>query len=173
MNQLAEKLNKLPELLTGKTDKYTKEAELRNLARYAFDARYEGKLKDFAKHECDATILVGLLRAGNAVYNEQFGAGKKFSAEGIQMVQMIGNLCTQFAIDRLGVPADEAKKIADVITKGKDPFGPELPLQKTFAKLPPPAYTPAPMPSDYVVHVSKKPATKKKPKSQHRSGFWD
>lgn len=162
MKQMMDKLRKLPDVLTDKaTDRYAKELAIKEMSRYAVNIPFTGAPKDLAKHEADATILVGLLRAGCAVYAEQFGPGKKMSPEGLQLMSTIGKICVQFAVDRLNIPADQAAKVADVITKGKDPNGAELPLDKIFAKYPAAAFTPAPQPAYVPPTPKKNPPTPK------------
>ena len=137
------------------------------LARYPLKSGYQGGKEQLAQQLCDATILVGMLRAGNALYKEQFGPGKKFSPESLQLISALGNVCKKFAEERLHFDAAEAAKVADVIAKGADPNGVLLPIEKTFEKFPPPAYDPAPAPAPKAA----KPAAKKKPKPT--SGWWD
>lgn len=173
MEQMIEKLKELPDTLTSKTvDRYAKELAVKEMSRYAVNVPFRSARRNLAKHECDGTILVGMLRAGAAVYAENFGPGKKFTPEGLQLMSTIGKICVQFAIDRMGVEPGEAAKIADIITKGKDTFGPELPLEKVFAKFPAADFTPLPQP--YVVNPppKKKAAAPKKPPQARRRG-WD
>jgi hypothetical protein len=140
MKQMMVRLNELPKAMNGKAaNRYEKEALLKGLVRFSFETDLDDNKQALAEHECNATILVGLVRAGQAVYADQFGPGKKFTPEGLNLISAIGTTASRFAIDRLGVDAEEAKKIADVISKGPDPFGTQLPLEKTFEKLPPPA----------------------------------
>jgi hypothetical protein len=167
MRLLMVRLNQLPATLSSPTaSRYDKEAALSVLARYPFDSKYEGSKAQLAQHMCDATILVGMLRAGNALYKEQFGPGKKFKPEALQLISALGNVCRKFAEERLHIDPAEAQKVADVIAKGADPNGPALPLEKTFEKYAPPAHDPAPAPAPKAA----KP-TKKKPKPN--SGWWD
>ena len=175
MKQMIEKLKKLPDTLTSATvDRYSKELAVKEMSRYSATIPFRSARRDLAKHECDGTILVGMLRAGAAVYAENFGPGKKFSPEGLQLMSTIGKICVQFAIDRMGVEPAEAAKIADIITKGKDTSGPELPLEKVFAKFPPAAFTPAPAPEVYVAPATPKkkaPAPKKPPQAKRRTYY--
>ncbi len=176
MEALMDKLNKLPAALNDKkTDKYAKEALVLGLFRAVPTVPFRSGRRGLGKHLGDATILVGLLRAGAAVYKEQFGPGKKFTPDGIQLLSTIGKLCTQFAVDRLNVDPEAATKIADVIAKGEDPFGPKLPLEKIFDKHPAPAFTPAPPPSSYIASGggTGQHKSKKKPLSQRGYGYWD
>lgn len=161
MGLLMDRLNKLPETLSSPTaTRYEKEAALGVLSRYPYIREFDGGKQALAQHLCDATILVGMLRAGNSLYKEQFGPGKKFSADALQLISTIGNTCKKFAEERLHIDAAEAAKVADVIAKGADPFGPALPLKKIFEQYAPPAYDPPPA----APPKAAKPATKKKPK---------
>jgi hypothetical protein len=174
MRAMMDTLKKLPAALTDKTsDIYAKEAKLREISRYGVAIPFRSGRRNLGKHLCDATILVGMLRAGAAVYKEQFGPGKKFTPEGLQLISNIGKICTQFAIDRLGVDPEAAKKIPDVIAKGEDALGPDLPLEKILARHPAAGFTPAPPPSSYVAHGSRKNGGKKKQQPQRGHGFWD
>lgn len=168
---LMERLNKLPETLSSPTaTRYEKEAALSVLARYPVNSKFEGGKGQLAQHLCDATILVGMLRAGSTLYKEQFGPGKKFSPEALQLISTIGNTCKKFAEERLHIDAAEAAKVADVISKGADPFGPSLPLKKIFEQYAPPAYDPPP--AAVTPKAAAKPV-KKKPAQHRKSGFWD
>ncbi|TAL29197.1 MAG: hypothetical protein EPN97_13660 [Alphaproteobacteria bacterium] len=168
---LMERLNKLPEVLGSPTStRYEKESALAVIARYPSIREFEGGKQALAQHLCDATILVGMLRAGNALYKEQFGPGKKFNPEALQLISELGNVCKKFAEERLHIDAAEAAKVADVIAKGADPFGPALPLRKIFEQYVPPAYDPPPPVS--TAPKAAKPV-KKKPAQHRNSGFWD
>ncbi|MEZ0223529.1 MAG: hypothetical protein ACAH83_03170 [Alphaproteobacteria bacterium] len=168
MRLLVTRLNQLPDTLSSPTaSRYDKEAALSMLARYPLKAGYQGGKDQLARQLCDANILVGMLRAGNALYKEQFGPGKKFNPEALQLISALGNVCKKFAEERLHIDAADAAKVADVISKGADPNGAALPIEKTFEKYAPPAYDPAPAPAPKAV----KPAAKKKPKPS--SGWWD
>ncbi len=108
----------------------------------------------------NATILVGLVRAGSELYDD-FAKGK-FSADGMTLMSTVGAVASNLAAERLGVEAVSAKKIADIIAKGKDPNGAGLPLEKVFVQFPPPAYTPVPE------KPAAPPAAAKKPPSSKR-----
>lgn len=168
MRLLMVRLNQLPTTLSSPTaSRYDKEAALSVLARYPFNSKFEGGKAQLAQQMCDATILVGMLRAGNALYKEQFGPGKKFKPEALQLISTLGNVCKKFAEERLNIDPAEAQKVADVIAKGADPNGPGLPLEKTFEKFVPPVYDPAP------AKVAPKATTPVKKKPKPSSGWWD
>jgi hypothetical protein len=143
MEDLVARLQRLPgELTSSAKTRFDKERLIDSFCNFSFTLPLgEGKLA-LARHEYNATILVGLLRAGAELYKDQFGAGKKFTPEGLQLVSAVGKACVMFAETRMGVEAAEAAKIADIIQRGADPSGPALPLEKLLAQFPAPPLPP-------------------------------
>ncbi len=114
-----------------------------NVLQHRITPGFDADADKLAKRLVDVSILVGMLRAGVALYGETLGKGN-FAPEGLRKLSVLGDATAEFATKHLGVPEQDAKKISDVITRGPDPFGPLLPLEKIFAANPPPAVTPAP-----------------------------
>ncbi len=141
LSVMAAKLQKLPDYLAGEEHTQTqKEKTLRNIMEYviADPTRFEtSDQMRLAQHIADASILVGLLRAGARLYEEQFGAGLDLSPQKLAFVGAVGKVCADFAEYRFGLSEAEAKPIANIITKGADPQGMQLPAEKIIALYPP------------------------------------
>lgn len=127
-------------LLSAETQSWERPNAVRRLlSNLVITPGFVGDAEKLAQRLTDATMLVALLRAGAHVYDETLGKGD-YTSDNIKLIQQIGESCSSFATMRLGVPEDDARKIADVISKGQDPYGPDLPLEKIFKVYPPPAY---------------------------------
>jgi len=138
-NYLMQQIKKLPDAVMNGNAAYA----IRTVQRTRMAANYDNARAKLADRLVDATILVGLLRAGAHLYAETLGKGN-YAPEHIRSLSAIGDSCVEIATQRLGVKEEDAKKISDVITRGADPFGPELPLEKIFAAYPAPAFNPQP-----------------------------
>jgi hypothetical protein len=104
-----------------------------------FNSASKAKL---AQRLADATLLVGLMRAGAQAYADLFSGKKPMTPEGMQLVSDVGEACAVLAEKRLGLTPEQSKKVADLLSHGEDPFGPALPLEKLFEKFPPAAFQP-------------------------------
>jgi hypothetical protein len=153
---MIDQLKRLPTVLLSKTATPEEKSAIASF-QYAVQGQFGEGRQELAQHEAAATALVGLLRAGVELFAEQFKPGKVPSPEGLQMVKRIGEACVQLAVNHLGVAEDDAKNISKIIASGRDPFGPELPLEKIFSQFPPPA-------------VEREPEPKKAPPPPRRSG---
>lgn len=136
---MAAKLDQLPaSLQSNKYSMRDKERGLSNIVEFVIvnPLEFEGsKRATLAQHLCDATILVGLLRAGTEIYASQFAAGGTgITPEKLDLVSKVGNTVAEFAQVRFGLDEVNAKKISNLIAQGRDPYGPELPLLKTIAQ---------------------------------------
>jgi len=146
LEMMSAKLHKLPDYLAG--EEFTerqKQKTLENMIEYVIvdPTRFETSDKmRLAQHMADASILVGLLRAGSKLYDAQFSAGLDLSPEKLAFVGLVGKICADFAEQRFGLSESEAKPIANIISQGDDPFGKLLPAEITVAQYP--ASKPAP-----------------------------
>lgn len=141
MRALAGKLQSLPEDLRVKTTtRRVKEQLVKSLVdgdmTPDFGDEAENKL---ARRLRNVTVLVGLLRAGEELYQD-FAKGK-FSPDGMNMMSFLGQTASKLAAERLGVDQAASPKIADIISRGKDPAGTEWPVDKLFTQFPPAVYT--------------------------------
>lgn len=141
---MAAKLDQLPaSLQSTKYSMRDKERGLSNIVEFVIvnPLEFEGsKRASLAQHLCDATILVGLLRAGTEIYASQFAVGGTgITPEKLDLVSKVGNTVAEFAQVRFGLDEATAKKISNLIAQGRDPYGPELPLVKTIAQASVPA----------------------------------
>ncbi len=125
-----------------------------NLLQHKINAGFDADADKLAKRLVDVSILVGMLRGGSALYGETLGKGN-FAPEGLRKLSVLGEATAEFAVKHLGVSEQDAKKISDVITRGPDPFGPLLPLEKIFAANPPPKVEP-PAPAAIKANVPKR-----------------
>lgn len=168
--QMHKELRALPALLTDTAqNRYAKEGTISNLLRARRDTPKKFKTGDtgkLAQHLLDVSLLLGVLRAGVDLYQEEFGKGR-LSPDGLQMISKLGDSCAEFAKDKFGLDDAEAKKVSAIITQGRDPADADFPLEKVFAQFPAPAYTPAPP----------KPVQPPKPKQQQgnkrANQWWD
>jgi len=139
LEDMSAKLQKLPDYLASESLSQTqKEKTLRNMLEYviADPTRFETSDKmRLAQHLADASVLVGLLRAGARLYDEQFSGGD-LSPQKLAFVGAVGKVCADFAEYRFGLSEAEAKPIANVIAKGADPNGTQLPVEKIVAQFP-------------------------------------
>ncbi|MDE1151064.1 MAG: hypothetical protein PW788_00885 [Micavibrio sp.] len=161
-NYLMQQIKKLPEAVMNGNAAYA----IRNVQRSRLATEYDSARGKLADRLVDATILVGLLRAGAHLYAETLGKGN-YAPEHIRSLSAIGDSCVEIATERLGVKEDDAKKISDVITRGGDPFGPELPLEKIFAAYPAPAFDPPPPANPYKNTPGKNTVSKTVPKRRY------
>lgn len=166
LESMSAKLHKLSDYLSEPNcPEYQKQRTLKNMMDYVIvDAtRFETSDKmRTAQHLVDASTLVGLLRAGARLYEEQFSAGLDLSPEKLAFVGLVGKTCATFAQQRFGLTESEAKPIANIIAQGGDPFGVLLPSEKVVAQYP----VPKPEPEVKTAAASadeKTPAAKNKP----------
>ena len=150
LDGMSAKLHKLPDYLAS--DSYgtrLKEQTLQNMQDYviADPTHFESSDKmRLAQHIADTSILVGMLRAGARLYDEQFSGGD-LSPQKLAFVGSVGKVCADFARDRFNLTEAEAKPIANIIAQGQDPNGILLPAEIVVAQFPPAApETPAPAP---------------------------
>lgn len=142
LEEMAAKLHKLPDYLAA--EDYTerqKQKTIENMTEYviADPTRFETSDKmRLAQHVADTSIMVGLLRAGARLYDEQFGAGLDLSPEKLAFVGLVGKMCAHFAEQRFGLSESEAKPIANIISQGADPYGKLLPSEVIVAQYPAP-----------------------------------
>lgn len=137
MRELMQQIDKLPETLANKSlTRRQKEKVINDLVgsdlatgfANADTARLANRLRR-------ATVVVGLLRTGVAMY-EDFAKGK-FSPESMTMMSYIGNVAASITGGTLELDDASAKKVADIIAKGRDPNGADLPLAAIFKQYPP------------------------------------
>jgi hypothetical protein len=164
LEAMAAKLHKLPDYLAG--EEFTerqKQKTLENMIEYVIvdPTRFETSDKmRLAQHMADASILVGLLRAGAALYDAQFSAGLDLSPEKLAFVGLVGKVCANFAEQRFNLSESEAKPIANIISQGDDPYGKLLPAEVIVAKYP----APKAEPEVKQVAAAAQPAPASKPK---------
>lgn len=150
LDDMAAKLHKLPDYLSNENASiWQKERTLQNMQDYVIaDPTYfetSDKMR-LAQHVADTSILVGLLRAGARLYDEQFSGGD-LSPQKLAFVGAVGKVCADFARDRFNLSEAEAKPIANIIAQGQDPYGMLLPSEIVTAQFPAAApETPAPQP---------------------------
>lgn len=150
LEAMSVKLHKLPDYLAN--DGFgtrMKEQTLQNMREYVIaDPTYfetSDKMR-LAQHIADTSILVGLLRAGARLYDEQFSGGD-LSPQKLAFVGTVGKVCADFAQSRFNLTEAEAKPIANIIAQGQDPYGMLLPSEIVVAQFPtapPETSTPAP-----------------------------
>ncbi|HYD18160.1 MAG TPA: hypothetical protein VEF76_06755 [Patescibacteria group bacterium] len=136
-------LKDLPAQLKDKSSTITQKERLVTAFAKAADIRapFEGSKALLAQRLAKATLLVGLLRTGEDVYTEQVIKGN-FSPEGMRLAAAFSTAVTTVAQGNFGLDPALAGKVSDVMSKGHDPYGPQLPVEKVFAQFPPAAYTP-------------------------------
>ncbi len=143
--KMVEKLKNLGDYLTGSKPEGYKNRTLENMIDYVIvDAttfETSAKMK-LAQHLIDTTVMVGLLRAGAAVYDKAFTGGD-FSPESLGFVAKVGDACSRFAQIHFGLSEADAKPLESIITTGTDPAGDTLPLEKILAENPVPVKKPA------------------------------
>lgn len=161
LEAMAAKLHQLPEYLAGDAfDENRKKATLKNMMEYVIvdSTRFETSAEmRLAQHLADATILVGLLRAGARLYDDAFSGGE-LSPERLAFIGDVGKVCARFAEHRFGLSEEEAKPIANIISQGGDPNGALLPSEVIVAQFPPQKQE-APQ-----IEAQAKPAAASKPK---------
>jgi hypothetical protein len=91
-----------------------------------------------AQYLTDATIVVGLLRAGAEVntlpVTKEDGS---MNQTHFDMLKSIGTAIEKICTMRLGLSERHAQQVVNVMFTGADPHGPELPLAKTLKQYPP------------------------------------
>jgi hypothetical protein len=138
--KMVEKLKNLGDYLTGSKPEGYKNRTLENMIDYVIvDAtKFETSAKmKLAQHLIDATVMVGLLRAGAAVYD------KDFSPESLGFVAKVGDACSRFAQIHFGLTEADTKPLETIITTGTDQARDTLPLEKILAENPAPVKKPA------------------------------
>ncbi|HEX2751613.1 MAG TPA: hypothetical protein VHP34_00600 [Alphaproteobacteria bacterium] len=143
--KMVEKLKNLGDYLTGSKPEGYKNRTLENMIDYVIvDAtKFETSAKmKLAQHLIDTTVMVGLLRAGVAVYDKAF-TGSDFSPEALGFVAKVGDACSRFAQIHFGLSEADAKPLETIITTGADPAGDTLPLEKILAENAVPVKKPA------------------------------
>lgn len=172
--QLMEKLKKLPDdLRSNRLTRRDKEALITSLTEpYYLQPDLGVTEVRLAQHLRDTTIVVGLLRAGSELY-EDFAKGK-FSPDTMALMSTLGRAAANIAQNNLGLDQKSTVKIPDIIAKGKDPNGPNLPLEQTFLAYPPSEYKPpAVKPEPPRPPVTKtKPAPAPKKRRDNYGGGW-
>lgn len=111
-----------------------KEAALNNIAdivivdplKFSTSARMRT-----AQYLCDTAILVTLIKTGSEIYAAQFNEETQLEQSDLmlKLVKRIGQVAVGIAETRLEVPADDARKIADLIGAGPDACNRGLPLE--------------------------------------------
>lgn len=136
-------LQKVPELLFGTQANKPKAMNVRLSGQrdIMFDASSKAKL---AQRLADASMLVALMRAGAAAYADVFSGKQPMDTQHLEIIGKVGEACAEIAEKRFGLSPEQAKKVADVLSKGADPFGPALPIETLFEKFPPADYAPPP-----------------------------
>jgi hypothetical protein len=143
--KMVEKLKNLGDYLTGSKPEGYKNRTLENMIDYVIvDAtKFETSAKmKLAQHLIDATVMVGLLRAGAAVYDKAFTGGD-FSPESLGFVAKVGDACSRFAQIHFGLTEADTKPLETIITTGTDQARDTLPLEKILAENPAPVKKPA------------------------------
>lgn len=143
--KMVDKLNALGDYLTGSKPEGYKTRTLENMVEYVivdatcFDTSAKMRL---AQHLIDATVMVGLLRAGSAVYDAAFSSGD-FSPQALGFVAKVGNACSRFGQVHFGLSEEDAKPLETIMTRGADSVSEKLLLEKTLAEYPLPVKKPA------------------------------
>lgn len=141
LEAMAQKLHKLPEYLASPDySERQKEKTLGNMLEYviADPTKFQTSAQmRLAQHMADTSILVGLLRAGAALYEAQFSSGLDLSPEKLAFVGRVGETCSSFAQSRFNLTEGEAKPVANIFAQGADPFGLLLPCEHILAQYPP------------------------------------
>ena len=133
------KLKNLGAYLNGDKPESYKRRTLENIVDYVivdttrFDSSDKMKL---AQHLVDSTVMVGLLRAGAEVYEEQFSKGLALSPDMLKFVGTIGTAVKVFAERHFGLNEEQSQPISNIISLGADPHGEALPLEGTLSQYP-------------------------------------
>lgn len=150
MRALMQRLEKLPDDLASKTlTRRQKEKIVNDFINADVPGAYGFATKDatrLANRLTRATVVVGVLRAGVGLY-EDFAKGK-FAPESMAMMSHLGNVAAAITGDTLELDNDASKKVADIIAKGRDPNGADLPLAAIFKQYPPADAASAPAQKD-------------------------
>ncbi|MBI1216846.1 MAG: hypothetical protein GC185_13670 [Alphaproteobacteria bacterium] len=137
--KMMDEVRKIPAVLSGNRKGSVKGMETNHTVKFA-----SASVAKLAQRLSDATLLVGLMRAGADAYADIFSGKQPMSPEMLQLVGDVGTACAELAEKRLGLTAEQSKKVADLLSQGTDPYGPELPLEKIFADFPPAEFKPQP-----------------------------
>jgi len=142
---MVDKLHALGDYLTGNAQPHSKLRTLENMIDFTVvDAtKFETSAKmKLAQHLIDATIMVGMIRAGASVYDKVFSEGD-LSPESLGFVAKVADACNRFAQVHFDLAEEAAKPLETILTTGADPAGKALPLEKVMAEYPLPIKTPA------------------------------
>lgn len=94
--------------------------------------------RQYAAHVLKSTILVGMLRTGSELYQEQFGKALALDPQKLAIIRDFSQSCADIAKKVFGMSDAEAKAVSEIITQGPDPNGPELPIEKLLNQYPAP-----------------------------------
>lgn len=108
---------------------------MRDVRQAAYATRSDDELFNWL---IDTTKVVGLLRAGAAVIEHVPDMVEgRVNLNKISYLRELRDQMNAILDLHLGLAPEECRQIGDIMLKGQDPFGPDLPIETFFKKYPP------------------------------------